>query len=149
MLDHISNEPSKTNSCTITQDPYPWKISINIMQLRDTTGYTSQVANCRVDQEWGMRMLIKITKSPTKTDLRTISSQVYIRWLPLGLPTETINHSNKYFSNPREISITTISKYSWAPITNHANSKCKTTISRSIQLMINVLNTKKLNQDQC
>ena len=56
-------------------------------------GYSSQVANRQVDQEWGMRMLIKISNSPTK------------------LPAETINYPNKYFSNPREISITTISKY--------------------------------------
>ena len=76
MLNHLSNEPSRTNSCTIAQDPYPWKKSINIMQLRERMGYTSQIANCWVDQEWGMRMLIKIPKSPTKTHLRTISSQI-------------------------------------------------------------------------
>jgi hypothetical protein len=23
MLNHLSNEPSRTNSCTIAQDPYP------------------------------------------------------------------------------------------------------------------------------
>ena len=42
-------------------------------------GYTSQVENHQVDQEWGMRMLIKISKSPTKTHLRSISSQFHIR----------------------------------------------------------------------
>ena len=121
------------------------------MQLRETMGYTSQVANRRVDQEWGMRMLIKISKSPTKTHLRTISSQVHIRWLPLELPVETINCPNKYFSNPREISITTVSKYPWAPVTNQSMPTPNATykISWSIQLMISVLNTKKLNQDQC
>ena len=120
MLNHLSNEHSRINSYTIAQDPYPWKISINIMQLREIMGYISQVENRRVDQEWGMRMSIKISKSPTKNHLRTISSQVHIRWLPLGLPTETINCPNKYFSNPREISITTISKYPWAPVTNQS-----------------------------
>ena len=59
----------------VAQDPYLWKTSINIMQLRETMGYTSQVENYRADQEWGMRMFIKISKSLTKTHLKSISSE--------------------------------------------------------------------------
>ena len=116
MLNYLSNEPSKTNSCTIAQDLYPWKTSINIMHLRETMGYTSQVKRHRVHQEWGMQMIIKISKSPTNTHLRKISLQVHVRWIPLGLPLEAINSANKYISNPREINITTIPKYPWAHV---------------------------------
>ena len=41
MLNHISNELSETNSCTIAQDPYPWNTSIKLMHLRETMGYMS------------------------------------------------------------------------------------------------------------
>ena len=38
MLKHLTNEPSRNNSCIIAQDPYPWKTSINIMHLRENNG---------------------------------------------------------------------------------------------------------------
>ena len=118
MLNHLSNEPSRTNSYTIAQDPYPWKTSINTMQLRlKKMGYTSQVENHWVDQESEMIILIKISKSLTKTYLRIVSTQFHIRWMPLGLPSKIINRTNKYFSHPREISITIVFKYQWAPVT--------------------------------
>jgi len=44
MLIHLSNEFFRTNSCTVAQDPYPWNTRINTMHLRETMGYTSQVA---------------------------------------------------------------------------------------------------------
>ena len=90
------------------------------MHLREAMGYTSQAVNHWVDQEWRMRMLIKISKSPTKTHLRKISSQVHIRWMPLRLTTGTINCPNKYFSNLSEINFTTIYKHPWALVTNQS-----------------------------
>ena len=44
---HLSNEPFRTNSCTIAQDPYPWKTTINIMHFRKMMGYSEREYSSR------------------------------------------------------------------------------------------------------